>query len=260
MKTIVKNDEQFDEIVFENRNKEYGAYALRAAYKKRMTIAISISFVVLLLSVSYPLIAGYLNKTKMVNEDKNVTVDLIDAPDNTDEPPPPPPPPPPDVMVEKVRFVAPIIVNDSTETDVDAFNQDVLGGQTNTAPPVEDSIVIEDNTDDPVIVDIKPTPFIVVEEMPTYPGGNELINKFMVENIVYPVIAKESNISGTVYVTFVVEADGSITDVKVLRGIGGGCDEEAVRVVKMMPKWNAGKQSGKSVRVQFNLPVKFILQ
>ena len=84
--------------------------------------------------------------------------------------------------------------------------------------------------------------------------------KFISDNIVYPSMAKESNIQGTVYVTFVVEADGSITDVKVLRGLGGGCDEEAVRVVKMMPKWNAGKQSGKSVRVQFNLPIKFTLQ
>ena len=112
----------------------------------------------------------------------------------------------------------------------------------------------------PVIVEVKPPPFIVVEEMPNYPGGDDARIKFITDNVVYPVMAKESNIQGTVYVTFVVEADGSITDVKVLRGIGGGCDEEAVRVVKMMPKWNAGKQSGKSVRVQFNLPIKFTLQ
>jgi protein TonB len=73
-------------------------------------------------------------------------------------------------------------------------------------------------------------------------------------------MAKESGIQGTVYVTFVVEKDGSITDVRVLRGIGGGCDEEAVRVVKNSPKWSPGKQRGKPVRVQYNLPVKFILQ
>jgi protein TonB len=73
-------------------------------------------------------------------------------------------------------------------------------------------------------------------------------------------MAKESGIQGRVFVTFVVERDGSVTDVRVLRGIGGGCDEEAIRVVQNMPKWSPGKQRGKSVRVQYNLPVKFTLQ
>jgi protein TonB len=73
-------------------------------------------------------------------------------------------------------------------------------------------------------------------------------------------MAKESGIQGRVFVTFVVEKDGSVTDVRVLRGIGGGCDEEAIRVVQKMPKWKAGKQRGKPVRVQFNLPIKFTLQ
>ncbi len=243
MKTINLNEEQFNEIVFENRNKEYGAYALRAAYKKRMMVAMSISITLLLLAVTFPLIAGYINKNKIVNDDKNVSVTLLDAPEKPDAPPPPPPPPPPDVLEQKVKFTAPVVVNDSIE-DNGSLNQDFLGGQTNTAPPTEDSIVIIENTDSPVIVEVKPPPFIVVEEMPNYPGGDDLRIKFISENVVYPVMAKESNIQGTVYVTFVVEADGSITDVKVLRGIGGGCDEEALRVVKMMPKWNAGKQSG----------------
>ena len=95
--------------------------------------------------------------------------------------------------------------------------------------------------------------------MPSFPGGDESRIKFLQENIKYPQMAKESGIQGTVYVTFVVEGSGKVADVKVLRGIGGGCDEEAVRVVKMMPHWNPGKQSGKSVRVQFNMPIKFTL-
>ena len=261
MKTIESKEEQFNEIVFENRNKEYGAYSLRKLYKKRMTIAMSISFVILLLSVSYPLIAGYLNKGRILSGDGGVTIIMdgmrkpVDAPPT----PPPPPPPPPEALIEKVRFTAPVVVNDSLENS-NFLNQDILGNQTNTAPPPEDSIVISDAPDIPTIVEVKPPPFIIVEEMPTYPGGNEIINTFITQNIVYPVLAKETNTQGTVYVTFIVETDGSITDVKVLRGIGSGCDEEALRVVKMMPKWNAGKQSGKSVRVQFNLPIKFTLQ
>jgi TonB family protein len=101
--------------------------------------------------------------------------------------------------------------------------------------------------------------FTVVEESPHYPGGGEMMNKFLQENIQYPKAALEASIQGTVYMTFVVEKDGSITDVHVLRGIGGGCDEEATRVIKRMPKWIPGKQRGKPVRVQFLMPINFKL-
>jgi periplasmic protein TonB len=101
--------------------------------------------------------------------------------------------------------------------------------------------------------------FTVVEEAPSYPGGDESRIRFLQENIKYPQMARESGIQGTVYVTFVVEKSGRVTDVKVLRGIGGGCDEEAIRVIQAMPPWNAGKQRGKPVRVQFNMPIKFTL-
>jgi periplasmic protein TonB len=102
--------------------------------------------------------------------------------------------------------------------------------------------------------------FTIVEEQPSFPGGEEALMEFLGKNIAYPPMAKESGIQGTVFVTFVVEPDGSVTNVKTLRGIGGGCDEEAIRVVKNMPKWKPGKQRGKPVRVQFNLPIRFILQ
>jgi TonB family protein len=101
--------------------------------------------------------------------------------------------------------------------------------------------------------------FKVVEKMPMYPGGDDARIAFMIQNLKYPEQAKKNGIQGKVFVTFVVEVDGSITEVKVLRGIGGGCDEEAVRVIKLMPKWSPGMQEGKAVRVQFNLPIKFAL-
>ena len=249
--------EDFDEIVFEKRFKEYGAYKLRHIYKKHMTLALAISITLLLIGVGAPLIAGYLNKTRTVNVDKDVVVDLGSAPKKEDAPPPPPPPPPPEALEQKVKFTAPVVVNDSIE-DTGSLNQDDLSNKSTNVVPVEEELTVVEEKDEVVIVEVKPAPFIIVEEMPSYPGGD--YNSFVAGNIVYPVMAKESNIQGTVYITFVVETDGSITDVKVLRGIGGGCDEEAVRVVKMMPKWNPGKQSGKSVRVQFNLPIKFTLQ
>jgi TonB family protein len=101
--------------------------------------------------------------------------------------------------------------------------------------------------------------YTVVEDMPEYPGGQDAMVKYMVSSIIYPAEAKQKKIVGTVYVSFIVEKDGEVTHVKVIRGIGGGCDEESVRVVKGMPRWIPGKQKGKPVRCQFNLPVKYAL-
>ncbi|MBU1009040.1 MAG: TonB family protein [Bacteroidetes bacterium] len=113
------------------------------------------------------------------------------------------------------------------------------------------------NTREEVI--LEPEIFIVVEEQPSFPGGEAARLKFFNSNIVYPALARELNIMGTVYVGFVVEPDGSLSQVSLLRGIGGGCDEEALRVVNLMPRWNPGKQRGQAVRVRFNLPVRFTL-
>ncbi len=101
--------------------------------------------------------------------------------------------------------------------------------------------------------------FLAVEDPPRFPGGEAARHTFIQENTRYPKTANEKNIQGTVYVTFVVEPNGSLSGIKVLRGIGGGCDEEAIRVVNSMPKWLPGKQKGQAVRVQINMPIKFVL-
>jgi protein TonB len=132
----------------------------------------------------------------------------------------------------------------------------------------EIDISIEDRPDQaaqtyvPVLVEEAPEPvaeeiFTFVEEYPEFPGGEKALYEYIKNNIRYPEVARTSGITGTVYVQFVVEKDGSISDVKVLRGIGGGCDEEAVRVVKSMPKWKPGKQRGQPVRVYYTLPIDF---
>lgn len=102
--------------------------------------------------------------------------------------------------------------------------------------------------------------FTVVEEMPVYPGGNEAMYTYLGQNIKYPDVAKANKTQGTVYVTFIIRKDGSVSNVNILRGIGHGCDEEAIRVVEEMPLWKAGKQRGKAVNVQYNLPIKFVLE
>jgi protein TonB len=159
------------------------------------------------------------------------------------------PPPAPPKQVVKINIVEDDIqVDDDIDINVEADENTEV--QEYVAPvKVEE----EESAEEMQI-------FMVVESMPEFPGGEAALYKYLGENIKYPQMAKESGIQGRVFVTFVVERDGKVTDVRVLRGIGGGCDEEAIRVVQSMPKWAPGKQRGKSVRVQYNLPVKFTLQ
>jgi len=109
----------------------------------------------------------------------------------------------------------------------------------------------------PVLADQQP--YKMVDKMPSYPGGDEARIKFMLENIKYPAEAMKKNVQGKVFVKYIVRSDGSITDAKILRGIGGGCDEEAIRVIKLMPKWNPGMDKGKPVDVEFVMPINFKL-
>ena len=143
------------------------------------------------------------------------------------------------------------IVQDDVEVDDIEINAEVEQNEVieeYVAPEVVDEEVVEQEI------------FKIVEEMPSFPGGEAKLMEYVGKNIKYPQIARETGIQGRVFVNFVVEPDGSVSNVTVLRGIGGGCDEEAMRVVKNMPKWKPGKQRGKAVRVQYMLPVNFRLQ
>ncbi len=176
--------------------------------------------------------------------------DLVDMPEEMveitrqDQPPPPPAPPPQTTLINIVEDNVDIADDITINVDVDQKTQIEI-----YVPPVATEQEVEEHEI-----------FIVVEESPYFPGGEPARIKFLQENIKYPQMARESGIQGTVYVQFVVERDGGVTDVKVLRGIGGGCDEEAIRVIKAMPKWVPGKQRNRPVRVQFTMPIRFTLQ
>lgn len=159
-------------------------------------------------------------------------------------------PPPPPKTVTKIRIVEDNIdVTSDIDIDVEADQSTVIEKYVPYVPPVvqEEEEIKEDQV------------FVVVESMPSFPGGNVALLNYLNSNLKYPALAKEMGISGRVFVSFVVEKDGSVTDIQILRGIGGGCDEEAIRVVKNMPKWIPGRQRSIPVRVRFNLPVKFTL-
>ncbi len=118
------------------------------------------------------------------------------------------------------------------------------------------------NTDEPAATPLELDSnqvLMLVEEMPEFPGGMAALSAYVSQHLRYPKEARKQDIEGRVLVTFVVEKDGSISDVRVLRGIGGGCDEEALRVVQQMPAWKPGQQGGKPVRVKFTLPMRFKL-
>ena len=143
------------------------------------------------------------------------------------------------------------IVQDDVEVEDIEINAEVEQDEV-----IEDYVPVEVEEEEVVEQEI----FQIVEEMPAYPGGDQKLMEFIAKGIKYPQIARETGIQGRVFVGFVIEPDGSVSNVKVLRGIGGGCDEEAMRVVKSMPKWKPGKQRGKAVRVSYMLPVNFKLQ
>jgi len=253
MKNTEKN---LDDIIFKNRNKDYGAYSLRKSYNKNMMSAVVIAIVIFLLGVSVPLIANYFNSEKVVITSYDPTVIL--NPDLKDKPIEKLP----DAPVEKKKvpvFRAPIVTD--TDEDVPELSELIeISKNTNPADTLAEIGIPEDKPKTNVIdegEELKIHTF--VEEWPEFPGGDGARVKFLSENIIYPKVAKETGIQGPVHLTFVVEKDGSITNVNILRGIGGGCDEEATRVVSSMPKWKPGRQNGKEVRVQFNMPINFKL-
>ncbi len=162
----------------------------------------------------------------------------------------PPPPPPPEVP--EVTTVIEVVADDKEIKNELVVNAEVTDDTKN----IEITPVVVEEEEDEAETQI----FTVVENDPEFPGGMEALYKFLAQNIKYPQLARDNGITGKVYVQFVVEKDGSIANPKVLRDIGGGCGQEAIRVVKSMPKWTPGKQRGKAVRVQFNLPVNFSLK
>ncbi len=161
--------------------------------------------------------------------------------------------PKPQVQAPKPQVTQIQVVEDDVEVediDINAeVDQDeIIEEYVYDAPEIEDEEIEEEEI------------LKVVEEMPDFPGGIQKLLEYIQKNTKYPMMARESDIQGTVYVGFVVEKDGSISNVQVLRGIGGGCDEEAMRVVESMPKWKPGKQQGNPVRVQYMARVVFKLQ
>jgi periplasmic protein TonB len=247
----------FDDIVFEIRNKEYGAYRLRKKYNRNLLIGMAIGVIILGTAVIAPYINAKAleNKLKRAERQVEIKMDNLDQPQQEAPPPPPPPPPPAETVVQ--RYVAPVVVDSIKPEEAkqlmtaDQAQVEVKNEEVTAVTEVQEEVKEEEA---PVEV------FVVVEEMPSFPGGDVELMKFINSNIVYPEIAKENNIQGRVILRFCVTYKGAVDQVQVLKPVDPALDNEAIRVIKMLPTWKPGKQGGKPVNVWYSVPVTFQLK
>ena len=270
-------DNSWVDLVFDGKNQTYGAYTLRKDTGKRnlkaLIITVATIIGIMLLVAAKVAIENELQSHVAIETDVELSklAQKKEAKVERKEP----------VKVEmeqqvvekvksSVKFTAPEIKKDEEVNPEDEIkSQDDLS-KTNTAIGAFDVKGNDEETGEvlkaqQVVVDEKPAEeetkvFDVVEQMPSFPGGDAALMQFLNSHIKYPVVAEENGIQGRVIATFVVERDGSITDVKVVKSVDPSLDKEAIRVLKSMPKWIPGKQNGSAVRVKYTVPVTFRLQ
>lgn len=268
---------EWTDLVFEGRNQSYGAYKLRKGTAKRNVwalIIVGLAAALLYLGLQLQKMAEANKKVentqavelaKLNTEKKEAKVEKKEIIKQE-----------PEKVVEQVKssvkFTAPIIKKDSEVKEEDEIKLDevqksdkAVGAFTVEGNDEVGGAVLKAKEEIPapeppkhVVEETKI--FTVVEQMPMYPGGDAALMGYLRDNIKYPTVAAENGVQGRVVVGFVVERDGSITDVKILRGVDPSLDREAMRVVKSMPRWNPGKQNGSAVRVKYQVPVSFRLQ
>ena len=250
-------NKQWIDIVFEGRNKAYGAYELRKENSKTTVRALIIGVIVFGLAVSSPLILSLI--PDMSNNDasldqKIVTIKMPPKEQPKDLPPPPPPP-----KVDQVKFVKPVVAKTEEITEdppkVEDIKDKKLGSETIKGDP-DAPLTVEPVGNGPSVVEEDNNIYnsAGIEVKPDFPGGLDKFYKFISRNYTAP----EDCGSGKVFVNFVVEKDGTLTDIKIGREVCPGSGKEAIRVLKSCPKWNPGEQNGKKVRVSYSIPISIV--
>jgi protein TonB len=250
----------FDDIVFDTRNKEYGAYKLRKKYSRNVVISMFIGIIILATAVITPYLNAKAAENKAKKAERQVEIKMENLPQaNETVAPPPPPPPPPAETVQQNRYVPPVVVDSvkpedvvqlmtADEAQVEVKNTEVV----EYVEPVKEEVQEEE---------VEQEPFVVVEEMPMFPDGGEAgLLKYISDHTNYPEVAKENNIQGKVIIRFCVTAKGTIDKVSVLKPVDPELDKEAVRVVTALPPFKPGKQGGKPVPVWYMVPISFTLK
>lgn len=274
MKESYLFDMSFNNLVFLDRNKAYGAYELRKNYKRNIIVAALAGTVFFIGLVATPIIES------MFSEKQAVTAFVPEDVPGTVVPILPPPEPvkpklkeqlpaqPKQEKVAKQKYVEPKVVPNNVETPEDVPNQDLF--KTAEISNVTQEGIIPENPTVSTEADVPAglgtgsetvtEPYIVVEQMPQFGSGEADLIKYLSKNIRYPSRARNAGIEGLVVVTFVVTQTGDVQDIQVAKGLGYGTEEEAIRVVKAMPKWKPGVQNGRAVPVRYTLPIRLQLE
>ena len=265
-----------NDIVFDGRNRRYGAYELRALYQRHVTRALVIATAILALILAFPLFAQLMKKaaptitrrpviTEMMNVDTRVDQPAIVTPPPAATKPLTTPPPLP-----TIKNVVPVVAKDEETTPEDkvpeqrALETTQSGVVTRTDDPNAVAAIPNDlpvGKDDGVAPEVS-KPYIFVEQMPELPsgGGQPAIVAAIQKAVRYPSIALRNQVEGRVYVSFTVDPKGEVTDVKIVKGLGSGIDEETIRAIKTLPRFIPGKQNGREVSVSFTVPVTYKIQ
>lgn len=251
------------DLVFDARYRSYGGYELRIHSSRRLIRSLLISGVLFVLIVSAPLLLKQIFPKKT---EKDISVRVL-----TDIRLEKPKvenilkeiPPPPALLTNSIKFVTPVVKPDEQvaeeipPTQKELIEEKVAIGTVNfdqgndiSAPAISDNAKITEESD---------VPLLVADQMPQFPGGEREMMRFIKFNLHYPASAQENGVQGTVILNFVVDREGKITNIKVIKGIGFGCDEESIRVLQKMPLWSPGKQKGHTVLVSFTMPIRFVL-
>lgn len=259
-------------LIFVDKNKEYGAYKMRMDSPKRHNKAMLVVLVVALVGFSIPRLVQMAKPEVKEVITEVTTLSQLDEPEVKQEefkkvealaPPPP-------ALKSSIKFTAPVIRKDEEVHDDDEIKSQQQLTNTNVAISIAD-VKGNDEVHGKDIADLKQVvtqaavveeekPYEVVEQMPSFPGGTQELMQYIAKNLKYPTIAQENGVQGRVICQFVVSVDGTVQKVRVVRSLDPSCDKEAVRVLQSLPRWIPGKQNGKAVPVYYTLPILFKLQ
>jgi protein TonB len=259
----MKNRQAFDDLIFDNRNKEYGAYTLRKHYSRAVVWSIVIAVIIVSAIVLIPFIKIL---TKPAESGPRGGARYISVEMDKLEPPKeeiyvPPTAPPPSASQPVIRYIAPVIVDSSppaekqtpTVAEVLASNPDKNNEEVAVSSSASENELVGDpngtGSDEP---------FMLVEVTPTFRGGDlERFREWVQKRVVYPQEAQDNRIHGKVYLTFVVERDGSVSTVNIIKGVDPLLDDAAKKAIESSPKWSPGLQRGRPVRVRFSIYLNF---
>ena len=270
MAKVDLTSQEWCDLIFEGRNKDYGAYKMRARAARRLNFSVVLVIVIAAVGFSIPRLITMVTPEKKEVMTEVTTLSQLEEPEVKQEevqkvqPVAPPPP----ALKSSIKFTAPVIKKDEEVADEDQMKSQEELTESKVTISIADvqgtdeegGVLVEDLKQVVTEAPVEEEVFDMVEQAPQFPGGQAELMSWLGKNIRYPVIAQENGIQGRVICQFVVGSDGSVRDVKVMRGVDPSLDKEAIRVIQSMPKWIPGRQNGKAVSVRYTLPVTFRLQ